>query len=132
MFGWIPFVLLLFAVLPPRRAILFAYLGAFLFLPNAAYQLQGLPDYTKMSSANLGALCGMILFDPSRLLKFRPHPADLPVALFCLTPFVSSVNNGLGIYDGLSVVLSRIILWGIPYLSGRTYFTNLQSLRELA
>ena len=50
LFGWIPFVLALFALLPPRRAVVTAFLAAWLFLPMAGYGVKGLPDYTKMSA----------------------------------------------------------------------------------
>ena len=33
MFGWIPVVLVLFAILPARRAVIFSFLFAWLFLP---------------------------------------------------------------------------------------------------
>ena len=40
--------------------------------------------------------------------------------------------NGIGVYDGASMVLTQMFTWGLPYLIGRIYFNDLESLRELA
>ena len=48
LFGWVPCVLLLFLWLPPRRAVITAFLAGWLFLPAATFQLPGIPDYSKM------------------------------------------------------------------------------------
>ncbi len=54
LFGWVPLVLVLFAVLPPRRAVIFSFLIAWLFLPMSHLKLDGIPDYNKMSAACFG------------------------------------------------------------------------------
>lgn len=130
--GWIPFVLALFLLLPPRRAVIAAFVGAWLFLPVAGYSLSGLPNYTKMSATCAGVLLAVALFDPDRLLAFRPRLIDLPMALWCLCPFASSLSNNLGAYDGFSAAFAQTVTWGLPYLIGRIYFTDLPALRELA
>lgn len=132
LFGWIPFVILLFALMPPRRAVIAAFLLAWLFLPMAGYSVPGLPDYTKMSATTFGVLMGAALFDTDRLLRWRPRWVDIPMFCWCCTPFVSSYLNGLGIYDGVSEIVRGFIIWGLPYVIGRIYFTDLEALRELA
>jgi hypothetical protein len=132
LFGWIPFVLFLFVVLPPRRAVIMAFLLAWLFLPMAGYGVPGLPDYTKMSATVLGVLMGAALFDADRLLSFRPRLVDIPLAVYCLSPAVSSYLNGLGLYDGCSEIVRQFVTWGLPYVIGRVYFNDLEGLRELA
>ena len=132
LFGWIPFVLALFLVLPARRAILVAYMGAWMFLPMAGVRLTALPDFGKIMAANLAVLLGVALFDAGRLLTFRPRLIDLPIAAWFICPFFSSLINGLGAYDGASSVFGNVMTWGIPYLIGRLYFSDLPSLRELA
>jgi len=130
--GWIPLVVVLFASLPSRRAVIAAFLLAWLFLPMAEYRIQGLPDYTKMSATCLGVILGTMLFDLPRLLSVRPGWTDLPMAIWCVCPLASSVSNGLGVYDGLSAVLNQFTTWGLPYLIGRLHFTDAASLKELA
>jgi hypothetical protein len=133
LFGWIPAILLIFALLPPRRAVLVTFIFAWLFLPMAGYRIPGLPDYTKRSATSLGVLLAMTLFHSNRLFAFRPRWVDLPMATFCLfCPIVSSLTNGLGFYDGCASALGYVVTWGVPYLIGRVYFTHLEHLRELA
>ena len=61
LFAWIVLGAGLFAVLSPRRAVLAAYLGAWLFLPVAALPLPGLPDLTKSSAATAAVVLGAVL-----------------------------------------------------------------------
>ncbi len=131
LFGWVPVVLSLFTFLPPRRAVITAFLLAWLFLPIYAYEIPGLPDYTKTSATCVGVLLGLLLFDLQRLVTLKFQMRDLPILLFCFSPIPSSLVNGLGLYDGLSSSLSYIITWGLPYLIGRSYFNTLTGLREL-
>ena len=42
--GWIPVVLAVFCILPPRRAVIAAFLGAWLFLTMAGIKIaEGIP-----------------------------------------------------------------------------------------
>jgi hypothetical protein len=133
LFGWIPVVLLLFAILPPRRAVIISFVFAWLFLPLAGYGIPGLPDYTKRTATCLGILLGTVAFHSSSLLALRPRWVDLPMVTYCLVcPIVSSLTNGLGLYDGCSAALGYVTTWGLPYLIGRIYFTRLEHLREIA
>jgi len=132
LFGWIPAVLLFFMLLSPRRAIIVSFLVAWLFLPMAEYRLAGLPDYGKVMATSLGTLMGAVIFDARTLLRFRPRWIDIPMVIWCLCPLPTSVLNGLGAYDGLAGVFGKCVLWGSPYLIGRTYFNTLPALRDLA
>ena len=132
LFGWIPFVCLLFAIMPPRRAVVVGYLGAWMFLPVYGYDLPYLPSYTKVTAANIAVLLAASLFDSRTLRAVRPAWFDLPLLIYCLVPFAASLSNDLGAYDGMSNVLKRLVGWGIPYFIGRAYFTNLQAIRNIA
>jgi len=132
LFGWIPAILVLFGLLPARRAAVTAFVAGWLFLPNAGYAFEGLPEYTKMSATCLGVLLGTIIFDSARILSFRPRLIDLPMLLWCLCPFASSLSGGFGWYGGLSCSIGPIVSWGMPYFIGRLYFRDLAAMRELA
>lgn len=132
LFGWIPFVCLLFAIMPPRRAVVVGYLGAWMFLPVYGYDLPYLPGYTKVTAANIAVLLAASLFDSRTLRAVRPAWFDLPLLIYCLVPFAASLSNDLGAYDGMSNVLKRLVGWGIPYFIGRAYFTNVQAIRNIA
>lgn len=130
--GWVPVVLLMFYIFPPRRAAIIAVIGGWLFLPWLNYELPGLPDYTRVTAISLGVLLGALVFDGDPILTVRARWFDLPVIAFCICPLFSSISNGLGLYDGLSSVLTQFVAWGIPYLVGRTYFGNIEGVCELA
>ncbi len=132
MFGWIPVVIGLFLKLPPRRAVITSFLFAWLFLPVAAYPLPGLPDYTKMSATCWGVLIAAAIFDSERLITFRPRLIDVPMLIWCICPLISSLANGLGLYDGVASLLTQTVTWGFPYLIGRIYFNDLEGLKEFA
>jgi tetratricopeptide (TPR) repeat protein len=130
--GWIPAVLTIFALLPSRRAATTAVIGAWLLLPPYTLGIAGLPDYSKSTAATLGVLLATLIFDPNRLLAFRPRWFDLPMLLWCHSGIASSLHNNLGLYDGLSDTLSQTLTWGFPYLIGRLYFGNPEGLRYFA
>ena len=132
MFGWIPFVLYLFRWLPAQRAVVVSFMVAWLFLPLAAFPLPGLPDYTKMSATSYGVLLATIIFDAKRFSSFQPGWLDLPMLVWCLCPFISSISNDLGWYDGVSAAIAQTMTWGLPYYLGRLYLNNLDGLRKLA
>ena len=130
--GAIPLTLVLFALLPARRAVVTSAIGAWLFLPPIGIDLPGFPDYTKATAATAGILLGTLVFESNRLLTFRLRWFDLPMLLWGLCPFVSSVSNGLGTYDGLSAAFQQTTSWFLPYLVGRLYLTDVEDMRELA
>src|SRR5215217_5414300 len=132
LFAWVPIVLLMFAALPPRRAVITAFVGGWLFLPIFSIDLVGVPPFSKVSASAYSVLLGAVLFDSGTLTTYRFRWFDLPVVVWCFTPLASSISNGLGVYDGLSACLSEIVLWGIPYYLGRAYFNDWESIRELA
>ena len=132
MFGWIPVVLYLFTRFTPQRAVIISFVAAWLFLPQASYPLPGLPDYTKMSATCYGILLATAIFDSGRFSRFRFGWVDIPMMVWCLAPFLASMSNGLGLYDGVAAMLNHIVAWGLPYFLGRLYIDNWTGLRQLA
>lgn len=132
LYAWVPLSLCLFLVLPPRRAVLAALVGAWLFLPIYTRQLNHLPDLDKVTISSFAVLLGVAVFDGNRLMMFRPRWFDLPMLVWCTCPFLSSMANGLGWWDGLSAVLERLVQYGFVYYLGRVYFSDWLAVRELA
>ncbi|HET6323207.1 MAG TPA: hypothetical protein VFG04_00800, partial [Planctomycetaceae bacterium] len=132
LFGWVPCVLLLFMWLPPRRAVITAFMAGWLFLPAATFDLPGLPDYSKMAATCAGILLAALVFDTDTLLSIRPRWFDLPILVWCFMPFVTNEVEGIDMYDSLSWSVNRMITWGMPYFIGRVYFTDAEALKELA
>jgi hypothetical protein len=132
MWGWIPIVLYIFATYPPQRAVITSFIAAWLFLPGGSFDIPGLPDYTKMSATCYGIVLATLIFDSSRLTTFKFSWLDIPMSMWCVSPFISSVVNGLGPYDGFSSSLTQIVTWGLPYFLGRLYLSSLAGMRQLA
>ncbi len=128
---WIPISIGLLALLPARRAVVASVIGAWLLLPPASIPLSGLPDYDKMMAATVGIVLGTLIFHPNRLLELRLRWFDVPMLCWCTAPFIASMQNGLGPYDGLSGSLLCIVRWALPYFIGRVHLGDLEALREL-
>lgn len=132
MFGWIPLVLYLFTRYPPQKALVTGFVIAWLFLPVAEFKIPGIPGYNKMTAISYGILLATVIYDSPRLQTFKFHWVDIPMAVWLVCPFITSNVNGLGPYDGFSMMQSQIATWGLPYYLGRIYLNNLGGLRQLA
>lgn len=132
MVGIFPLSLLLFGMLKPRRAALAVTLIGWLFLPQVVYIASSFPEITKASAITWSVFLGVVVFDFQRILSFRPRWFDLPMALLPVGAVITSLVNGLGIYDGFSAMYIDLQEWGIRYFVGRLYFSNLRGAKELA
>src|SRR5579862_2310412 len=129
---WIICAIALFIFFTPRRAVLIGFVTGWMFLPIALYPIAGTPGFAKTSATCLAMFLAIALFDFRRLMSLRLGWFDVPILLFCLTPFASSFANHLGTREGLSAVFFQVVTWGIPYTIGRLYFDDFPALRELA
>jgi hypothetical protein len=128
--GWAPLAWLMFMIMPARRAVALTYVAGWLFLPMASFDIPNVHIYTKMSAVGIGALVGVVVFDMPRLMAVRPSLADLPMVLWCIIPALSSISVGEGL--GVVTTVNQVIVWGVPYLIGRAYFSHLEGLKEWA
>ncbi len=131
LYGWMPFVAILFATLSPARAVIVSYLAGWMFLPVAEFELFGFFDFTKVIAVPLVVFLAVLAFDMQSLRRLRFTALDLPVAVFCVAPLFSSFANDLGLHDALSAPTYQTISWGLPYLTGRLYFSSPAGLRQL-
>jgi len=130
---WFPVILYLFRRYPPRTAVMLSFLGGLLFLPQrTGFALPLIPDYQGMVATCYGIVVGLSLHDLEHLKKFRVEWLDLPMLFWCICPFLSSVTNDLGAYDGVNESITQTVVWGLPYLLGKLYFNRLNSLEQLA
>lgn len=132
LFGFIPAVKALFKKLDPRMAIAVAFVAGWMFLPVAGYKIKGIPSYNKITATCLVVLFWARKFDNARLREFSFNPVDLPMFLWCISPFFSSLFNDLGVYDGLSQTMYQSITWWVPYYIGRVWFSDTRGLKLLA
>src|SRR5690606_9658816 len=126
--GFLPFSIALFAMFPPRRAVIATTLIGWLFLPMAGFSLAGLPDYDKSSATSFALLLGVLIFDLGRLNHYRFRLVDLPMLGWCLGPAISVLANEVGgslgatAYNAFTLSLHYVITYGVPYFVGRLYF----------
>lgn len=132
MFGWLGVVLMFYAYLPPRRAVIYSLIGGWLFLPMAEYDFVMLPPWSKATVTTYCLYFAILLFDRDRLQSLRLKLIDIPLLLYCCAPFFSSMSNDLGLWDGLTGIFNRFIVWGGPYFIGRMFFSRPEDFRELA
>jgi hypothetical protein len=129
--GWVPFVSWLFSKVQPRQGAAVAFALSLMFLPVASIPISGLPDYTKVTATCAGILLAAWKYDQKRILQFKLLPVDIPMLLWCCSPFLAAVFNGLGIYDGASNLLDMLFIWALPYFVGRIYFGDAKGLNIL-
>jgi hypothetical protein len=130
---WFPIVLYFFEKYPPRTAMIISFIGGTLFLPQrTTIALPFFPDYEGMNATCYVILIGIITKDAGRFSLLKPSWIDIPMVIWCLCPYQSSVTNDLGAYDGIVSTLDQIMMWGCPYILGRIYLNKLDGFRELA
>ncbi len=129
LYGSVLVVIFLFTQFPPRRAVLFAMIGGSLFLPANGFSGPAGLHITKFSMIALGCLIATFIFEPDRLFTFTPGLLDIPFIVFTIWVLPSQISNGL---SPLSPTANHLLAWSVPYFIGRTYFTNLSELKELA
>ncbi|MGB8932622.1 MAG: hypothetical protein WCC48_15365 [Anaeromyxobacteraceae bacterium] len=131
-FAYIAIVVVLFASMEPRRAVLTSVLAGLLFLPVFDRLVQFGIVHTKVQLIEFSVFTASLLVHYDLWRRLRLSAWDLPVAILCAAPFVASITNGLGAYDGASAVFEASFTWGAAYLLGRVYFGTVVSLRHLA
>ena len=132
LYGWVFFTISLFFLLTPQRAVVIAVIGGTLLLPEASFDLPGLPLYNKFVAISIGLLLGGILSGSRRKYRLKMTAFDIPMISWCfIVPIATSLSNGLGFYDGFSTLLRHYLIWGVSYWTGRRYFNNAESLRTL-
>ncbi len=134
LFGWPLVCSVFFSRYPLNKAILLSIIGGVLFLPAASYDIPVIPAYNKDMAVSLGILIG-IQFSKEKFSVRIPGFTkwDFPMLVLCVfSPILTSLSNRLGLYDGISGVLSNIFRWGVVYWTGRRYLTSDDSLDALS
>ena len=146
LFAWVPICLLFFRRFPIRKALLLNFVGGWAILPAANYVDQHVEfpywilgtslesDYliTKATILGLAGLLGICIFDRTRFKIFRLTVWDIPMGMWLFAPILSAIANPGHFVEGLVGTVYQALAWGSPYLIGRLYFTDTQSLRKAA
>lgn len=130
--GWIVVIIGLFRSQPPQKAVIIAVLGSFLFLPMADIDLPLLPGLSKNTSIAFGIIFGEMASGVKADNPLRLRSIDLPMICWCfVVPLLTSLTNGLGLYDGFASLLTNFFVWGVVFWAGRRYFGSPSSMRLL-
>jgi hypothetical protein len=144
--GWIPISLFFFFRYPIRIAILLTFVAGWAVLPAANYTPSTDPfpywilgtdiatDYflTKATAIGLAGLLGFLIFDRGALRRFTITLWDIPMLIWCVVPMLSAIANPVPFSSGIRSEAYQLLAWGVPYLLGRLYFTDTNSLRLAA
>jgi hypothetical protein len=131
LYGCIPAILVLFAIVPPRTAVAVAFIGGILLLPMYELEVKFVPQFNKITATSIGVMIGIGVFDAGRFVAYRFRVIDLPIIAWCISPFFASITNDLGAYDGVSASLMSVLMYGVPYFVGRLYFSDPDGLEFL-
>jgi hypothetical protein len=131
--GWLLFGIITFSSRPPQKTIILLILGAFLFLPMSSIKIHGLPPgLNKTTVVAFAIFSGEILSGVKAKFPLKNSFYDLPNIIYCfVVPLASSLSNGLGLYDGVSDIVTRVFTWGVFFWAGRRYFGTPSSMRAL-
>jgi hypothetical protein len=144
--AWIPISLLAFRRFPVRIAVLVNFVGGWAVLPAANYVSSGnaFPywilgtslesDYfiTKATVLGFTGLLGVFVFDRASFKRFELTVWDLAMGMWLIAPLLSAIANPDNFAEGWVGEIYQLLAWGSPYLIGRLYFTDTQSLRLAA
>lgn len=115
------------------RGIMMVIVAGWLTLsPRAGMVVSGLPELTKDFAVSYAVAIGMVLFRSDMIRGFKPKGIDALAAIWIASPFISSLTNGLGLWDACSELYGRFFFWGVPYLVGRIAIRSLDDVRLCA
>jgi len=144
--AWVPISLLLFRRYSIRVALLINFVGGWAILPAANYFNEG-SDFpywiigtslesnyfiTKATILGFSGILGVYLFDRASFKRFQLTVWDLPMGMWLIAPLLSAIANPGNYKEGWIGEIYQLLAWGSPYLIGRLYFTDTQSLRMAA
>jgi hypothetical protein len=135
--AWPMLALALFRTKPPVEAIVWIILAALLLLPaGVAIKLPMIPAIDKNSVPNVCAFVGCLFLVPRRRRRSSGFGlVELLAIMLIIAPVVTSTLNndtivigdrvlpGVGYYDGISALLSQLLIF-LPFLLGRRVFQN--------
>jgi hypothetical protein len=131
--AYVPATAACFLVMGGRRGMLAALLGGWLLMPVFNSIGHAFPLFHEKAGYVPAVVLAMsLLLDGASWRGFRARLVDLPMAVWCLAPFFTSVELGLGAYDGAAGVFETFTAWGAPYLLGRVYLRSAAAMLDAA
>ena len=140
--AWLPISVYFFRRYSIRVAVLINFIAGWAVLPSASYTPTtalfpywilgaSLPSnyfFTKASVTGITCLVGILLVDRPSFSRFQLNFWDLPMLVWCTVPLLSAIANSQAFLPALGSELYQTLAWGVPYLAGRLYFNDTESL----
>jgi hypothetical protein len=140
--AWLPISVYFFRRYSVRVAVLVNFIAGWALLPSASYTPSSavfpywilgacLPSsyfLTKASVIGITCLIGNLVVDRPSLRRFQLNFWDLPMLVWCTVPLLSAIANSQAFLPALGSELYQTLAWGVPYLAGRLYFNDTESL----
>jgi len=114
----VPFVLLIFAVMQPRRAVIFSYINRLALSADAFHQAERLARFEQAHRHKHGNPACDVALDIRTLLNSVQSGLIWPMLLWCLEPYMTSSRMHLGTNDGLINVITQCSIWAFPISLG--------------
>ena len=133
-----------YSLKPVATATIWTILAADLLLPyNTSFKFTMIPELDKFSIPTICAFVGCMIVR-KEVVRFGSKfgVTELLIGMFLVGPVITSLLNGdtlqygstilpgVGIYDGLSAVLSQFVTL-IPFLLGRQFLRNPKDLLQI-
>ncbi|MEH2526199.1 MULTISPECIES: hypothetical protein [unclassified Bradyrhizobium] len=142
--AWPAVALFLYRTRSFSEATVWTILGALLLLPSqVSIKLQMVPAIDKNSVANLSALAACLLLAPrTKRVGVSVGLAGLLAVIYILAPVATSALNndtviiggrllpGVGLYDGISALLSQLILL-LPFFIARRFLREAKDIEAI-
>jgi len=122
----------LFRRLTPLRAMLAVLVGGWLLLPIGEMAGPTFISPTKLVVIEGTILVGTALAAWGEVKWPRLTWWDLPMIAWVMAPAASQVANNLGWKSAGEALAFQLVVWGIPYLIGRTFLISAGALLELS
>jgi hypothetical protein len=120
---------LAFAIYRGPVALVWSFVVGYLVLPvGAAFKVGSLPPIDKDMAVWVGAAIGTLLFQPNALRGLSRHPADVLAAAAIVFTAYTSIDNDLGLWDGLSSAGTLVLWTTLPYVLGRIHLRQRSDL----
>lgn len=135
--AWPVVTIILFQILPARKAVIWGILGAYLLLPmGTAFDLPGVPTLDKTTIPNICVFVCALLFAKHRVAALPKEGfLILLVGIFVFSPILTALNNrdplilsasalpGMTWYDAMSICAGQALRI-LPFLLGYTLLSR--------
>lgn len=147
--GYVAVTAALFALRPPRQAVLIASMLGWIFLPVGVFPPEALgasgltmevigitlPSRLLLTKALVVATtvfgC-LVVKAPGLFARFRLTLPDIALGLFCLSPFLASAAGKITLEQGLAQAAYLTGVWGCTWMIGRLVLSGPEGRLSLA